>query len=95
MWTEINLNQTSQLFQDKINEYLDKNLYSELLKVIEIRDSNDKLYKYTGYILSGNLCVVISQWVGLMDGKHFSHDSMITGEIIEFLKCDKLKLWFS
>lgn len=93
MWTKIELNQSSQLFQDKINEYLDKHEFAELLKVIEIKDADNKIYKYSGYLLSGNLCILISQWVGLMDGKHFTHDSMIMGEIKEFLECEKVK-WF-
>jgi hypothetical protein len=94
MWTKIELNQSSQLFQDKINEYLDKSEFAELLKVIEVRDADNKIYKYTGYILNGNLCVLISQWLDLFDGKHFTHDSMIMGEIKELLECEKIQWWF-
>lgn len=95
MWTKVDLDQTSQLFQSKINEYLNKNKYAELLKVIEVRDGNDKLYKYTGYMLNGNLCITISQWLDLMDGNHFTHDSMIIGEILEFLMCEQFKHWLT
>jgi tryptophanyl-tRNA synthetase len=91
MWVDVQLQDTPEEFQQRVNKMIKD---YELLQVKEQRDDKGEIYKYSAYLLNGNLCRIISMWYGEVLHGHFTDDSMIIGEIKQFIEHPKTSWWF-
>ena len=96
MWKEIELNETPEPFRKYVEEYIKKWELVEILNVIAALDENNNFVtSHRAFLLTGNMCTVISQLHFEGFSLEISEDSMIFGEIQQFIKHPKLERWFS